>query len=85
MRWCFTCSEYPCGAFPPGEGKFDNIRVKALNHVARDEGLGRLAEHLARNYEAGIVYHRTGGLSGGYDLPDLEQAIHLIRHGRAQT
>lgn len=59
--------------------------MKALNHVARDEGLGRLAEHLARNHEAGIAYHRTDGLSGDYDLPDLEQTIHLIRHGRAQT
>lgn len=84
LKGCYECSDYPCGVFPPGESKFNNIRVKAINRVAREEGLGKLAEYLARNHEAGIVYHRSTGLGGDYDQADENKAIDLIQHGKTQ-
>lgn len=82
LEGCFECGEYPCGDSPPGESMFGNLRVMALNHVAREEGRERLAQYLKRNHDNGIVYRRRNGLKGDYDLfSDRDKVVDFIRSG----
>lgn len=78
LDYCFLCEEFPCD-----EGMFKNIRLKAFNMVAKEEGLHKLAEYLVRNYQNGIQYHRSNGLKGDYDKRQSEEeVISLLKNGR---
>lgn len=78
VDYCFLCDKFPCSV-----EMFKNVRLKAFNMVAREEGLQKLAEYLQRNLQNGIQYHRNDGLKGDYDkLQSEEDVITLLRDGR---
>ncbi|NJD01711.1 MAG: GNAT family N-acetyltransferase [Ruminiclostridium sp.] len=78
LDYCFLCDEFPCN-----EEMFKNIRLKAFNMVAREDGLQRLSEYLMRNSENSIQYHRYDGIKGDYDrLHSEQEVIALLRNGR---
>ncbi|HKL99881.1 MAG TPA: DUF3795 domain-containing protein [Mobilitalea sp.] len=77
LDYCFLCNEYPCG-----EEMFKNIRLKAFNRVAKEDGLQKLAEYLMRNFQNGIQYHSKDGIKGDYDRLQSEQdVISLLKDG----
>jgi hypothetical protein len=77
MEGCWSCNTFPCE-----EGMFNNVRVRAFVKCAKEDGVDKLLEHLVRNKENGIVYHKTDGSKGDYDVCDKEEDIlKIIRTG----
>lgn len=78
LDYCFLCDEFPCG-----EEIFENMRIKAFNMVAKEDGLQTLVGYLMRNSQNGIQYHRKDGIKGDYDrLQSEKEVISLLRDGR---
>ena len=78
LNYCFECSDYPCD-----RDMHKNIRVKAFNTVAKNEGLDKLSEYLCKNYKLGITYHKEDDSSGDYDLcKTVEDVINLLKNGK---
>ncbi len=73
LNYCFECNEFPCN-----EGIFCNVRLRAFNRVAKEEGVEKFAEYLKKNYDNGITYHRNDGLKGDYDVLTNENDIMLL-------
>ena len=78
LKACFECSELLCK-----EGLSSNIRARAFNQVAKEDGIDKLTEYLKRNYDNGVTYHRSDGLKGDYDRLKTEQEImDFLRNGK---
>ncbi len=76
---CYLCTEFPCTA-----SMFEKVRVRAFNRYAKEKGINELMARLQTNSEAGIIYHRGGGLRGDYDLLENEEDVmDMIEYGRA--
>ena len=45
----------------------NSIRARAFNQVAKEDEIYKLTEYLKINYDNGVTYHRTDGLTGYYD------------------
>lgn len=78
---CWECGNFPCSGTI-----LDKPRIRAVARFARNYGVERLIECLARNERAGIEYHYPGKLTEDYDLPDSEAGItSMILDGRILT
>lgn len=78
LSHCFLCEEWPCD-----RDMHKGIRTRAFNSVARNEGLGKLAEYLYVNLSRGITYHRPDRLRGDYDRRKTErEVIDLLKNGK---
>ena len=77
MNGCYECEPAACR-----KGLFaEKIKARAFAEFAHRYGLETLLDHLERNEQAGIVYHREG-IMGDYDeFDDLEELIDFIKTG----
>lgn len=61
----------------------DKMRIRSFASFIREYGEEETMKCLARNEDAGIVYHYPGGLVGDYDTCSSEEDItRMIRHGK---
>lgn len=77
LSGCWDCSTFPCE-----KEIFNSLRVRAFVKCAKEDGVERLSKYLIKNKEKGIVYHKTDGSKGDYDVLDNEEDIlKLLRTG----
>jgi len=75
---CYQCDEFPCE-----EKMLQGIRNRAFNRYAKEHGKKALLDRLRDNFEKGIIYHKSDGLKGDYDMMDTEnEIIQLIQFGK---
>jgi RimJ/RimL family protein N-acetyltransferase len=74
---CYQCDDFPCH-----KDMLQGTRNRAFNQYAKQYGKKALLERLKTNYENGITYHKSDGLTGDYDLLETEDdVLRLLRFG----
>ncbi|MCL2478031.1 MAG: hypothetical protein FWF22_00915 [Treponema sp.] len=75
---CWECPDFCCN-----KGIFDDehLRLKTFVKCIKEDGIDKFSENILRNFNNGILYHRTG-IKGDYDLDTEEEILKLIRNGK---
>lgn len=81
IEGCWACKDAPCGKDMLAEGR---VKMRAFIRCIIEDGLRTFARYIARNEQAGIVYHRDGTIFGDYDLETEEQVLCLLREGKSE-
>lgn len=83
IKGCYECAAEGCTPATCHKGLLaDKIKPRAFAEYVRRYGMEDLLDHLERNAEAGIVYHREGIMGDYDDFDDIEALIEFIRSGK---
>lgn len=83
IKGCYECAAEGCTPASCHKGLLaDKIKPRAFAEYVRRYGMEDLLDHLERNAEAGIVYHREGIMGDYDDFDNLEDLIDFIRTGK---
>lgn len=85
VKGCYECTLPNCNPSDCRKGLLsDKIKPRAFAEFVRRYGMEELLDCLARNEQAGVVYHREGIMGDYDDFDDIEELITFIRTGRRE-